>query len=235
MALNAKKVAGGEGKKFAPQKNIEAGVYPGRVVQIIDFGMQPQKPYAGKDKPPAQVVGVTYELVDEFMKTEEGEDILDKPRWVSEQFPLRNLKADGATSTQRIKALDPNDVHDGDLTRSVGQAINITIVNNKKGDITYDNVASLSPMRPRDAAACPELINPTKVFVLDEPDLEVFNSFPEWIRDKIKGNLNFKGSKLEKLLEGKPADEKKVEAPKKEVARDDDPAEANSEDDDSPF
>lgn len=231
MALNANKAGNNEGgKKFAPQANIAAGVYPGRVVQIIDYGVQAQKPYAGKPKAPIQVVGLTYELVDEFMKDEAGEDILDKPRWVSEQFPFHNLKAENAKSTQRITALDPQGVHEGDLTEMIETAINITIVNNKVADKIYDNVASLSPMRPRDAAACPPLVNPTKVFVLDEPDLEVFNSFPDWIKEKIKGNLNYEGSKLQALLSGDaPKEEKKVPKPAKIVEP------VDEEDEDAPF
>lgn len=258
MALNAKKVGGGEGKKFAPQDNIQAGNYPFRLVQIIDYGVQAQKEGNYGPKPPIQMIGLTVELVDEFMKDEEGNDILDKPRWVSEVIPLYNLKAERAKSTQRYEALDPQHVHDGDWTKLIGAAGNVTIVNNKKGDKVYDNIASFSPMRPRDAAACPDLVNPPKVFVLDEPDLEVFNSFPEWIREKIKGNLNYEGSTLQKLLsnetpaknyEGKQEAQKandvavqvpvqakgKAVPPKKEVARDDDPIEGEETEEDLPW
>lgn len=218
MALNAKKAGNNEGggKKFAPQENIPAGNYPGRLVQLIDYGVHAQKPYAGKAKPPVQILGCTYELVDEFMKDEEGNDIADKPRWVSEQFPFHNLKAENAKSTQRYLALDPKEIHEGEWPRLISAAVNVTIVNNKVGDKVYDNVASLSPMRPRDAQACPELINPPKVFVLDEPDLDVFNSFPEWIREKIKANLNYQGSALQKLLGGDAPAPKEEKAPKKD-------------------
>ena len=73
MALKAPQ--GNGNKQFAPQANIEPGTYPGRLVQLIDFGLQPQRPYMGKDKPPAQEIGLTYELVDEFMKDDDGNDI----------------------------------------------------------------------------------------------------------------------------------------------------------------
>ena len=51
------------------------------------------------------------------------------------------------------------------------------------------------------------------MFDLDNPDLEVFNAFPEWIRDKIKGNLNYEGSKLQKLLGGSAATVKEKAPP----------------------
>lgn len=208
MALNAKRAAGGgNNKEFIQQANLEPGNYPARVAQIIDFGLQAQRPFQGQDKPPMQVVGMTYELLDEFMKDEKGEPIEDKPRWISEEFPLHNLRADRAKSTQRYNALDPKEVHDGDFTALIEMPCMVTVVNNpgKDGKV-YDNVGAVSAMRPRDAANAPPLKNPPKVFVLDTPDMEVFNKFPKWIQDKIKANLNFKGSKLEKLLGGQAAE-----------------------------
>lgn len=209
MALNAKKAAGGgNNKEFVAQANLEPGNYPARIAQIIDFGLQAQRPYQGKDKPPAQEMSVTYELLDEFMKDEKGEPIEDKPRWVSEQFPLHNLRAENAKSTKRYLALDPKEVHDGDWTALLEMPCMVTVINNpgKDGKV-FDNVGGVSAMRPRDAANAPELKNKAKVFVLDAPDMEVFEKFPKWIQDKIKGNLNFKGSKLEKLLGNKAAED----------------------------
>ena len=145
---------------------------------------------------------LTYELVDTFMLDENGEELTDKPRWISETLPFYGLYADKAKSTQRYNALDPNGEFDGDFSKAIGQPINVTIVNNAVGDKVYDNIATISAMRPRDADKCPELVNPAKLFDLDAPDLEIFNALPEWLRDKIKGNLNFKGSPLEQVLGG---------------------------------
>lgn len=201
MALNINK-PGGNNKQFAPQANIEAGVYPARLVQLIDLGLQAQKAFQGKDKAPAQEIMLTYELVDEFMKDEDGNDIEDKPRWISETLPFYGLFADKAKSTQRYLAFDPKQEFEGEFAKALGMAINVAVVNNAKGDKVYDNVGTISTMRPRDAQQCPELVNPAKVFDLDAPDMEVFNSFPQWIQDKIKGNLNYAGSVLEKSLGG---------------------------------
>lgn len=199
MGLNIKNVGGGE-KGGIKQPNIEPGTYPARLVQLIDLGLQPQRPYLGKDKPPAQEVMLTYELVDEFMKDEKGEVIPDKPRWISETLPFFGLQADKAKSTQRYNALDPSGAFGGDFSKLVGSPINVTIVNNAVGDRTYDNIATISTMRPKDADKCPKLINPSKVFDLDAPDMAVFASLPEWIRNKITENLNYAGSTLQGLL-----------------------------------
>ena len=212
MSLNAKKVGGGN-KNFIAQANIEAGNYPARLVQLIDLGLQAQKPFKGKDKAPAQEILLTYELVDEFMKDEAGNDIADKPRWISETLPFYGLFADKAKSTQRYNAFDPKDEFDGDFAKAVGMAINIAVVNNAVGDKVYDNVGNISTMRPRDAQACPELVNPAKTFDLDAPDMAVFTALPPWIQEKIKGNLNYENSPLQKLLEV-GGDKKNPDVPK---------------------
>ena len=226
MALKAPQ--GNGNKQFAPQANIEPGTYPGRLVQLIDFGLQPQRPYMGKDKPPAQEIGLTYELVDEFMKDDDGNDIEDKPRWLSETLPFFGLFADKAKSTQRYKAFDPEEAWGGDFSQAIERPINVTVVNNAVGDKVYDNIATISPMRPKDAEKCPPLKNPAKVFDLDSPDLAVFNSFPKWIQEKIQANLNYEGSPLQKLLKNAPA-------PKKEAPKGPDPFKAEAEEDNNPY
>ena len=221
MALKAAKDV--KKTNYIPQANIEPGTCPARLVQIIDLGLQAQRAFQGKEKPPANEIMLTYELVDEFMKDEEGNDIEDKPRWISETLPFFGLFADKAKSTKRYFALDPNNDHDGDFAKLIGIPCNVTVVNNSVGDKTYDNVAAVTTMRERDAAKCPDLVNPPKVFDVDAPDMEVFNSLPEWVRDKIKGNLNFKGSALEKLVGDAPPKAKEEKpAPKKEEPVDED-------------
>lgn len=210
MALNASKVPMTVSKERVEQPNLEPGLYPARLVQIIDLGLQPQRPYMGQPKPPANEIMLTYELVDSFMIDKDGKELEDKPRWVSETIPLLNLKADKAKSTQRYMALDPTVADGGDFVKQIGKPVNVNIVNNKgKDGKVYDNVSAIAPMRPRDAKRTPELVNPSKVFVLDDPDLEVFNSLPEWLRDKIKENLNYEGSAFQKLVGSAPKPERK--------------------------
>lgn len=210
MSLNAKTVPkGGGGNK---QPLLDIGTYPARVVRIIDLGLQPQRPFKGKDKPPAHEVQMTYELLDAFMVDEDGKEQEDKPRWVHETFPLHNLSADLAKSTKRYMALDPDMDFDGDFTKLIGIPCNVTIVHGQgKGanaGKTYENIGSVTAMREKDAKRAPELVNEGQVFTLDDPDMEVFGGLPDWLQDKIKGNLEFGGSLLDARLQG--ADPKKA-------------------------
>ena len=210
MSLNAKKVAHSGGNKGPAQEPIDAGTYPIRVAQIIDLGLQPQRPYQGQEKPPAHEMMLTYELLDEFCVDEDGNEDTEKPRWLSETLPLRSLMAEKAKSTQRYYALDPNEDSEGDFTALAGVAANASIVQNpgkgKNAGKIYNNIQALSPMRPKDQAKAEPLKKEPKVFVLDEPDLEVFNSLPDWLQDKIKDNLEYQGSELQKALEGAPSE-----------------------------
>ena len=209
MSLNASKIKStNNGPK---QPNIEPGTYPARWVQLIDYGLQPQRPYQGQEKQPAYEMGITYELLDEFMLDEEGNEIEDKPRWISEIIPLHSLKADKAKSTQRYKAMDPDEVHEGDFTKLIGEPCNVTIVNNKSKDgRVFDNVATISAMRPKDARGAPKLVNEPRVLSLDDTNTELFLSLPEWIQDKIKSGLEWESTNLYKALNGNKNSEKEV-------------------------
>ena len=218
------------------QPNIEPGGYPARLVNILDLGRQPQAGFEGKPKPPAQMVRVTYELTDVFMLNEDGEELEDKPRWISEEFPLYSLEADLAKSTKRYKAIDPELEHDGDWSLILGNGCTVGVVNKTSKGKTYDNVGVVSAMRKRDLDKLPELKNPSYFFMLDEPDMEVYNKLPKWIQDKITSNLDYEGSKLQELIGGEPEAKKPVEKKAKaakveEPEVDDPPFDADPEED----
>jgi hypothetical protein len=216
MALNARKIQ--NQAKGPRQEPMDEGTYPARVVQVIDLGIQEQRPYKGVAKPPQQSLMITYEFLDEFCKDENGDDQEDKPRWLSETLPLHSLEADLAKSTKRYYALDPNEDFGGEFTLLVGQPCMVTInqYEDQKGNV-QNGISSVATMRPKEAAKAPELVNPPKVFVIDEPDLEVFKSLPDWLQDKIKKGLEFEGSALDEALKGGKGQEK----PKAEKAKPD--------------
>lgn len=220
MALNARNM---------PQKNngprqpaMEAGTYPARLVQVIDFGVQEQRPFKGAPKPPCQTAWMTYEFLDEFCVDEEGEPQEDKPRWLGEELPIYSLEADLAKSTKRYYALDPDEVHGGDFTLLVTSTCMVTINQypDKKNPGEFKNgISSVTAMRPKEAAKAPALVNEPKVFVIDNPDLEVFKSLPEWMQKKIQGGLEFAGSPLDEALKGpaKPVAKAPVNKPNRQA------------------
>ncbi|MNV95639.1 hypothetical protein D3C71_1905500 [compost metagenome] len=83
----------------------------------------------------------------------------------------------------------------------------VTINQYDSKGVTRNGISSVAAMRPKEAAKAAELVNPSKVFVIDNPNLEVFKSLPDWLQDKIKKGLEFEGSALDEALKGpaKPA------------------------------
>ncbi len=224
MALNAGKIkqeGGNNSGMTAP--TLEPGTYPARLVQVVGLGLQPQRAYKGEDKPPKPVIRVTYELLDEFMQDEDGNELKDKPRWLSEDIPLNALTNDLANSTKRYTALDPKLEHGGDWAAIVGNACMVTVVlnpNKKDPDKPYQNVASISAMRAKEEAASPALVNKPKVFDPDDPDMEVFGSLPDWLQGKIKDALDHEDSALYTAINGDAGEVN--EAPQEEPEADGD-------------
>lgn len=199
MALRANNSAPSNTKSFDP---VESGNYLARVVRVIDLGLQTQRPYKGQEKPPVNQISVTYELVTEFLKDEDGNDMEDKPRFVSETLSLYPLSNEKAKSTQRMTGIDPSGELDGDWGQATGRACTVTIVQNvsKSNGKTYANVGSVTPAMK--GIEVPPLVNPEMVFDLESPDLDVFNQLPEWLQGVIKDNLEFNGSPLQAALNG---------------------------------
>lgn len=204
--FNAKEVPMGDNNNDRPEP-MEPGTYGARLVQILILGVQPQREFKGEAKPPKLEIMLTYEFNDEFMKDEDGEDILDKPRWLSETMPFNNLAAELAKSTKRYYAFDAKGEHDGDWSQLIGAPCMVTVVvdegKGKNAGKKYENVAAVTAMRPKEAAKAPALVNPSKLFDFYNPDMEVFNKLPQWLQDKMKSAVDFGGSALEAAL-GKP-------------------------------
>lgn len=198
MPINSATAPAGGGKKSPA---LDPATYPGRLVQIIDLGLQ-RRSFQGEDKEPMRKIALVWELVDEFLEDENGQPRKDKPRWITEDFPLFNLSADKATSTKRYLALDPAKKFGGEWSELLNVPALITTINNKnnKNGQVYTNVAAVAAMREKDAVKCPPLINSPKYFDLDDPDIATFMGFAQYMQDKVKANLNYKGSKLEELL-----------------------------------
>ena len=200
MGINASNVPTNSNRPPA----LESGSYPGRVVLVVDLGLQKQRPFQGEDKVPAREISLTYEFADEFLLDEDGEEIPDKPRWLTESFVLYNISSERAKSTLRYKALDPKLSHGGDFIKVLGEPVNITVVqnDNKKDPARpWENVGGITTMRIKDQKNAPSLVNMPIAFDLEEPNLDSFMAIPKWLQKRVLENLEFRGSLLERMLE----------------------------------
>lgn len=202
MSFNAKTLPTNGGKKLTPP--LEPGAYGARVVNMVLMGMQKERPYKGEVKPPRLRIRITYELLDEFLKDEDGKDMLDKPRWLTQEIPFLSLKQDRATSTKVYYALDPEETHKGDFSKLVGAPAIITVGVEKDKrpgiDRVYEKILAVSSMRAKEAAKAPELVNEPYLFDFYDPDLTIWDKLPEWLQNKLKEAVDFEGGALQKAL-----------------------------------
>lgn len=205
MAITAPATTPKQATKRVPQEELEVSNYPCRVAQVIDMGRQYKSVWDDANrrftKDPSKIVNMlmlTYEFTTEFLKDEAGNELEDKPRWLSEDFAVYALDNDLATSTKRMKAFDPKlDRYSGDFTQVANAPCTVTIAHKNNGKAKIGNV---SP--PMKGMVVPDLKNPVKVLDLQQPDITIFQSLPTWLQDEIKENLDFEGSALETLLKG---------------------------------
>lgn len=200
MPINVNKIP----SKRKPIPLLPIATYPGYLAQVIDLGLH-SNIFKGEDKGPTRKIMLTYEFADEFLKDEDGQDMTDKPRWLSEEMWLYPLKSERAISTHRYKALDPASVHGGDFVACLGSPINISVGHDtrstgKWAGHTFNNILGLSGMRPKDIEKMAKMVNKPKFFDTEEPDVAVFLSLPQYVQGLIKANLEYTGSKLESLL-----------------------------------
>ena len=218
MALNTRKMK--TKSKFVEQALLPVDSYPARVVQIIDLGLQDGGEWKGEKKKPVNKLHITYELVDCFMVDKDGNELEDKPRWLSEELNMFSPDADKAKCNQRYNAIDPECLHDYDWAAIVGSSCSVMVAHKESKGKTYANVGLVTPyVVTKRNPELVDLVNDAKVFNLEEPDMDVFDALPQWIKDKIMANLEFKGSPLQEALFGSTDDEEEEELPEPPKAK----------------
>ncbi|AUS01827.1 hypothetical protein NVP1293O_39 [Vibrio phage 1.293.O._10N.261.52.E1] len=226
LAANKAKTTGGTGtgKK---RELVPAGQFPARLVRITDLGLHPKIDYkTGKVTGEQYKVRFTYELLTSFLKDEDGNDMKDKPRWISENIPITKALAFADAPAQpwygncgivkRYRAISGNPLAAAeDLSVLLGEACSVLVVHeaDRKGKtddegnvVVYANVGEVAadPFAMMGQEA-PALVNEAKFLDLSEPSLELYEEEPNFVKEMIVTNLEFAGSPLEKLMAGEEA------------------------------
>ena len=76
--------------------------------------------------------------------------------------------------------------------------LNIIHATKENGDV-YAKISSVSAM-PK-GVTCPPQINPSVVFSINSPDWEMFEKFPDFVKDKIKKTDEYKAQQQPELTE----------------------------------
>lgn len=185
MAIIASSSGGGN---FTP---IEAGNYAARCVQMIHIGTV-EETIQGKIKM-LNKVRLTWELPTEMKEFKEGEG--EKPLTISKEFTLS--LSDRATlrkylASWRGKDFTEDQAKAFDITVLVGVPglLNVIHKTSKDGSKVYAEVGTITPLMK--GMECPPQINPSKILSYDGFDYALFDSLPDFIKDKMKSSDEYK-------------------------------------------
>ena len=161
---------------------IEPGVYMAVCVGVIDLGEQ----YSEMFKNYRNEVQIVWEIPSETVEID-GET---KPRQLSRTFSVAtsrkaNLRA--IISSWNGKTYSDDEFGELDLFAQIGKPCMLNVVLNESGE--YSNVDSVVPM-PKGVTA-PVSTTPPIRWDMDAWDDAVFQTLPEWARDKIKKSTQY--------------------------------------------
>lgn len=173
-------------------KTVPAGVFIGRCWELIDLGTQTNETgmYAGKSD---HKIKIGFEL---FGEDEEGNKLTvefdgkEMPMTITKDYTVSlhekaNLRKELAA--WRGKDFTEEEAKGFDVTKLIGAyaMINVTHKTNAQGK-TRANISGLSPLPSALRNAKPAPVHSNRIFDLDNPDMEMFAGFYEYLQETIK-------------------------------------------------
>lgn len=173
-----------------------AGTRPGRVIHVVDLGIQSRE-FRGQKKEPCRKLLINFELVNDEFKNQDGET--RRHRVSPKAFNM--LKDPKAKIHEFLGAIDPNKVIGKDFEKLANLPAMVNVVHNKKmlngKEVTYANFGGVMPVP--DGFPVKELSSPAVVFSFDNPTEESYRVLPQYMKGYIQNALNFRGSKVEQI------------------------------------
>lgn len=169
---------------------IEAGTYVARCYSMIYMGTLTEE-FQGQKKD-MKKVRITFELPTELkvFKAENGE----QPQVISKEFTL-SMHEKGTLrkmlQSWRGKAFTDAEAQNFDITKLLGKPCMLSISHkvSKTGNI-YAEISTISPLMK--GMTCPEQINESFEFNVDNFSEDEFNKLPDFIKEKVRSSAEYK-------------------------------------------
>lgn len=191
MGLTAKDSGGGDFKKVPP------GVHVARCIRVIDLGTQDVE-YQGDTKQQHKAL-ITWEVLGEddagvpLTAEVNGQQM---PLTVSKRYTMSlstkaRLRADLAA--WRGRDFTGEELKAFDVSKLLGAycMLNVQLNEGQNGKV-YTNVASITPLPREIAKHKPEGVHELQMFDLDSPDLGLFESFHDKLKETIQASAEWK-------------------------------------------
>jgi hypothetical protein len=152
-----------------------------RCYRLIDMGTQP-KMYQGQPKGEARKIRAVFELLGED-RMEDGKPFVMSKSWVLSMHEKSALRRD--LESWRGKAFNAEEEAGFDVLKLLGQycILNVTEEPGADGNMRTD-IKGINPMMK--GMVRPEGVNPAVLFDADDPDMELFETFSDKLKETIR-------------------------------------------------
>ncbi len=161
---------------------VPAGVYLARCYQMIDLGTQKVVSKQFGTKNVRQVM-----LYWEILQDDDGKPVFmedgKRVSSISKTYTLSMHKKSGLRKdldAWRGQPFTDAEADGFDITKLLGVFCKIQVVHNQSGDRTYANVSTIMNTK-KTAKGVNDLVG----FSIEDPEMEVYESLPEWLQNKI--------------------------------------------------
>lgn len=178
MSLIAKNSGGGD------FENVPVGVHVARCYRIVDLGTH-EGEWKGK-KTVRRQVSIYWELPNALMSD-------GRPFSIFKTYTLSLAEKAGLRKdleAWRGRQFSTQELEGFDLTKVLGHPVMLNIVHVEKDGKTFSNISSMMPLVG--GMVPPAGVNPTLLFTMDNFDGEVFEGFPDGLKNKIMASKEYK-------------------------------------------
>jgi hypothetical protein len=171
-------------------KLVPAGSHLARCYRLVDLGTQKTE-YLGTPKINRKIM-LGWEL---FGEDEDGQPLVteeNKPMAIFKNYTMSwadmsTLRKD--LQSWRNKAFTPKEMDEFDLKTIVGAYCMLNVVHKSTENNIYANVGGIGPVPTIiKQAGLPSPVNENQIFMISKPDMRIFETFGEGLRNKIESS-----------------------------------------------
>lgn len=190
MSLIAKDEGGGDFKR------VPSGNFVARCYQIIDLGTQHTSgQYGEKDQHKIQIGWELFGEDDEGVPLTVEYDGKTMPMTIRKRYTVSlhekaSLRRDLAS--WRGKDFTEEEAKEFDVSKLIGAYCMVNVSVSENNGKTYSNVSGITKLPSALKDAKPAAVHQNMIFDLDSPDMDIFDSFHDSLKDTIRNAPEFK-------------------------------------------
>lgn len=166
------KASGGSDFEITPE-----GTYIARCFKVIDLGTQTTE-WNGEKKSQQKIL-ISWELLDPTTNMKDGRPFAASKRYTSSLHEKSQMRKD--LQNWRGKRFTEDELEGFDLKKVLGTYCQVQVIHQEGSNgTTYANVDAIMSTKER-----PEGVNELVYFDINEPDMNVFDSFSDRLKEQI--------------------------------------------------